>query len=142
MAWATADDVIDSWIGSDVPDDPGLVETWIGRAERSIRARIPDLQARLDVEADDGKTDLLETARDVTVAIVSRIFRNPEGFRSVSATAGPMTTHHTHGGDTPGGLELTKAEIAMLSGHSGGAFSIDLMPSTAMSGWGWVDGFS
>ena len=139
MAWATSADVIGSWIGGDAPQDPDLVDTWIGRAERSIRARVPDLQARLDAEAGEGKTDLIDAARDVTVALVTRVFRNPEGFRSVSAGAGPMTSQHTYGGDTPGGLELTKAEVAMLTGNSGGAFSIDLMPETAMQGWGWHD---
>ena len=32
MAWATPDDVIDSWIGDDAPDDDLLIAKWIGRA--------------------------------------------------------------------------------------------------------------
>ena len=36
-----ADDVIDSWLGDDVPTDVAKVETWIARAERLIRATFP-----------------------------------------------------------------------------------------------------
>ena len=48
MAWATADDVIDSWLGDDVPTDETKVETWIARAERLIRATFPNIQDRID----------------------------------------------------------------------------------------------
>lgn len=139
MSWTKPSDVTSSWIGSGAPDDNELIQTWIDRAEREIRARVPDLQKRLDAEADDGSTDLLDLARDVTISVVTRVFRNPEGYRQVSAGAGPMNETRMFGGDTPGGLSLTKEEIAKLSGISDGAFMIDLMPSTAMQGWGWYD---
>ena len=79
MAWTVAADVIDSWIGDGAPTDPDLVEVWIGRVERMIRRNVPDLQARLDLEADTTSTELLDVTRDVVVAVVTRIFRNPEG---------------------------------------------------------------
>lgn len=134
MSWTQPSDVTGSWVGDDAPDDDELVQTWIDRAEREIRARVPDLQARLDDEAETPGSELLEMARDVTVAIVTRIFRNPEGLRQTSHGAGPMNETRMFGGDTPGGLALTREEIAKLSGNSGGAFMIDLMPSSAVQG--------
>lgn len=134
MSWTQPSDVTGSWVGDDAPDDDELVQTWIDRAEREIRARVPDLQARLDGEAETPGSELLEMARDVTVAIVTRIFRNPEGLRQTSHGAGPMNETRMFGGDTPGGLALTREEIAKLSGNSGGAFMIDLRPSSAVQG--------
>ena len=141
MSWTTPDDVTDSWIGPDVPADDVLVQKWIDRAEREVRFRVPDLQARLDAEAAliPPVTDLLDLTVDVVVAMVSRVFRNPEGIRTVnqSSGTGPFSESksQTYGGDQPGGLGLTSDELAKLQGGaSGGAFSIDLMPSTATVG--------
>jgi hypothetical protein len=131
MAWTTAQDVLNSWIGEDAPTDSAKVTTWIGKAERLIRREVPDVQARIDAEAPD--TELLETARDVVAAAVTRVFRNPEGRRSTSVGTGPFSESVTFGGDQPGGLYLTDEELSSLRGFQAGqrAFSIDLMPSTS-----------
>ena len=135
MAWTLATDVIGSWIGGGAPTDSALVDSWIGRAERYIRRQVPDLQSRLDDEADlvPPSTELLDTVRDVVVAMVTRVFRNPEGRRSTQTTTGPFSENITFGGDQPGGLFLTDSELATLRGVSGGqrAFSIDMIPSTS-----------
>ena len=135
MAWTTAADVIGSWIGDGAPEDSALVDTWIGRAERLIRRSVPDLQARLDAEAGlvPPSTEMLDTARDVVVEMVSRKFRNPEGRRSTSIGTGPFSENVTFGGDQPGGLYLTDDELASLRGIQSGqrAFSIDMIPSTS-----------
>lgn len=134
MSWTQPDDVIDSWIGEDAPTDTVLVLLWIAKAEREIRARIPDLQARLDAEAEliIPSTDLLETTKDVVVSMVTRVFRNPEGIRQVNSTTGPFTDSKTYGGDTPGGLALTADELEKLTDSSAsGAFTIDMIPSTS-----------
>lgn len=135
MAWTTAADVIGSWIGDGAPEDPALVDSWIGRAERLIRRSVPDLQARIDTEANllPPSTEMLDTARDVVVEIVSRKFRNPEGRRSTSIGTGPFSENVTFGGDQPGGLYLTDDELASLRGIQSGqrAFSIDMTPSTS-----------
>lgn len=131
MAWVTSDEVIESWIGSGVPTDMQKVADWIGRAERLIRRSVPDIQSRIDEEADLDPvvTDTLDTAKDIVVSVVSRVFRNPEGIRQRNETTGPFTGSVTYGGDQPGGLSLTDDELSQLLGITGGqqAFIIDLM---------------
>lgn len=114
--WATSDDVIDSWIGDDAPDDPLLVEKWIARAERMIRREFPAIGARI---VSGLEPDLADTVNDVIVAVVTRVFRNPSGHRSVSGqeTTGQFSGSNTitYGGDNPGALELLDSERAALA---------------------------
>ena len=134
MSWTSPDDVTDAWIGEGEPGDAAKLQIWIDRAEREIRFRVPDVQARIDAQAElePPVLDLLETAKDVTVAMVTRVFRNPEGIRQTNVTTGPFTNSKTYGGDVPGGLGLTDDELAKLQGaRSRGAFTIDLIPSTS-----------
>ena len=130
MAWTTADEVIAAWVGDDAPSDASKVGVWIGKAEREVRRRVPDLQSRLDGGAEP---DLLDSIKDVVTAMVTRVFRNPEGVRSVSSGTGPFSASTTYGGDHPGGLYLTDDELAALAptGSSTGAFTIDMIPSTS-----------
>lgn len=137
-SWTTPSDVTNAWIGEDVPTDTDKLQVWIDKAEREIKYRVPDVQARIDAEADEAppRTDLLETAKDVTVAMVTRVFRNPEGVRqrNTTTTTGPFsdTGSVTYGGNTPGALALTEDELAKLQGvQESGAYSIDLIPSTS-----------
>lgn len=127
-SWTEPDDVTDAWIGADAPTDETLIQTWIDKAEREIKYRITDIQDRIDAEAelDPAKTDLLELAVDVTVAMVTRVFRNPEGLRQTTVTTGPFSESRTVGGNTPGLLALTDEEMKKLSGRRGGAFEINL----------------
>lgn len=127
--WATPEDVFDAWIGEGAPDDEAIVETWIGKAEREVRFRVPDLLARI---AADESGDLQATAVDVVVAMVIRVFRNPEGIRQRNITTGPFTGSETYGGDVPGGLALTDDELARLRGQRvTGAFTIDMIPPSS-----------
>lgn len=131
MAWTTAQDVLNSWIGGDAPTDLAKVDAWIGKAERLIRREVPDIQARIDAEAPS--TELLDTTKDVVAAAVTRVFRNPEGRRSMSVGTGPFSENVTFGGDQPGGLFLTDDELSSLQGFKAGqrAFTIDMIPSTS-----------
>lgn len=129
MVWTNANDVLDAWIGDDAPSDPILIGTWIGKAERLIRFHIPAIQARIDANLEP---DLLPNVIDVVAAMVGRVFRNPEGIRQANITTGPFTESRTYGGDTPGTLALTAAELALLTGPStSGAFTIDMIPATS-----------
>ena len=114
--WATPDDVVDSWIGDDAPDDPLLVEKWIARAERMIRREFPAIGARI---VSGLEPDLADTVNDVVVAVVTRVFRNPSGHRSVTGqeTTGQFSGSNTitYGGDNPGALELLDSERAALA---------------------------
>ena len=130
MAWATPDDVINAWVGPEAaPDDTDQVALWIARAERRIRAAVPDIKSRIDAD----EPDLLENAIDVAVAMVTRVYRNPSGHRSISGqeTTGQFSGSNTitFGGNNPGALELLDDERDLLSGSSGdaGAFEVDMM---------------
>lgn len=136
MAWVTAQDVIDSWIGSDGPTDAASIDTWIGKAERYVRspAGVPDLQARLDVEAalDPPATELLGAVRDVVIELVEGKFRNPEGVRTRQESTGPFSGSVTLGGDKPGEFFLTdeqRKRLGAVGAGSGKAFSVDMIPN-------------
>lgn len=134
MTWTLPGDVTDAWIGEGAPTDQDLINLWIGKAEREIRYRVPTIQARIDAEAElpTPLTDLLETAKDVVVAMVTRVFRNPDNIRQRNTTTGPFTESATYGGDLPGGLGLTEDELAKLQGTTvSGAFTISMIPSTS-----------
>lgn len=138
MSWTTPADVIDPWIGVDAPDDLVKLQLWIDKAERELRRRVPDLQARIDAEAVlvPASVDLLETAKDVVVAMVTRKFQNPTGTRQRNATTttGPFseTVSETVGGNNPGELVPSDDELAKLTGVAeSGAFSVDLIPRTS-----------
>ena len=128
-SWTTPADVTGAWIGEGAPTSNTQIQTWINKAEREVKYRVPDIQARIDAESP--KTDLLETAKDVVVAMVTRVFRNPEGIRQTNITTGPYTASKTYGGDQPGGLGLTDDELEKLQGARGGAFTIGMIPSTS-----------
>ena len=134
MTWTQPADVVDAWIGEDAPDDNAQLSVWIGKAEREIRFRVPGIQARIDAEAEliPSSTEMLEGAKDVTVSMVTRVFRNPEGIRQANMTTGPFTESRTYGGDVPGGLGLTADELAKLEGvRQGGAFTVSMIPTTS-----------
>ncbi|WP_104137473.1 Gp19/Gp15/Gp42 family protein [Cryobacterium sp. Y62] len=133
-SWTNPDDVTGAWIGEGAPTDETKIQSWVNRAEREIKYRVPDIQARIDTEAAETvpRTDLLETAKDVVAAMVTRVFRNPEGIRQTNVTTGPYTASKTYGGDQPGGLGITDDELAKLQGVKlSGAFTVSIIPSTS-----------
>lgn len=128
MAWTTATEVIAAWIGDGAPDDLVKVDTWVGKAERLLRSKVPTLEARLDA---GDEPDLLGNVRDVVTDMVHEVFRNPERIRQRQEGTGPFTGSVTFGGDTPGVLRVTADHVALLApaGINTGAFSIDMIPS-------------
>ena len=130
MAWTTASDVIDAWIGDDAPTDSNKVGIWIDKAEREVRVQVSDISTRI---AADSTGDLLANTMDVVIAMVQRVFRNPEGVRQVSEGTGPFTGSKTYGGNHPGALYLTDEELAKISpaGTNSGAFTVDPIPVTS-----------
>lgn len=124
--WTFPTDVLGSWIGRKPGVAESVVEAWIGKAEREIRREFPDMQARIET---GDEPDLLETVQDVVTAMVTRVLRNPEGYRQMSRTDGSITASATIGGETPGELRLTTKEYDSLLPSDGGerpqrAFSI------------------
>lgn len=142
MTWAKPKDVTDAWIGDNAPDDDAKLQIWIDKAEREILDKVPDIQERIDAQAaeDPPRTKLFDDAVDVTVAMVMRVFRNPEGQRSVSDSlgTGPLTESSsvTFGGDNPGALELTDRELEKLRPVARrGAFEVDLLAGYQGPSW-------
>lgn len=130
MSWTDPSDVTDAWIGDDAPDDTEKIQLWIDKAEREIKYRVTDLLDRIAEEAaeDPARTDLVTTAKDVVVAMVTRKFQNPRGVRQSATTTGPFSDSETVAGDKLGELYLTDDELKKLTGKRGGAFEIDLGP--------------
>jgi len=130
VAWTSATDVIAAWIGDDAPDDLAKVAVWVDKAERLLRVEVPDLLSRLDAAQEP---DLMNNVQDVVTSMVQRVFRNPEGVRQRQEGAGPFSGSVTYGGDQPGALWVTDAELKSLAapGGSRGSFNIDMIPSTS-----------
>lgn len=128
MAWTSATDVQDSWLGDPIELEEATINAWIDRAERKIRREIPNIEERID---SGDETDLIDTVRDVVVEMLERKFRNPEGIRQVQETTGPMSGSITYGGDHPGQLYLTdeNRQALMVSAERYRAFSVDLLPT-------------
>lgn len=145
MPWTPPELVSDTWLGPDAPTDLELVTAWVGRAERLIRRRVPDIEERL---AADNSGDLLETVRDVVCAAVARAFRNPEGVRQRQETVGQFAGSVTYSGSTPGALEILPDEMAALTAGASGARragSVDMIPpeSPYATGGAWaLDGWT
>ena len=129
--WATAQDVLDAWIGEDAPTDEAKVETWVGKAERLIRRKVPDVVSRYEV----GETDLAENLKDVVVDMVTEVFRNPEKRRQINTTTGPYTESFTVAGDNPGALVLTGEQFELLAPEGvsvkAAPTSVDMIPPTS-----------
>lgn len=129
MSWVSPDDVIASWVGASAPADNAKLQIWIDRTERLVRRRVPDLQQRIDDESDLGDTaDLLDTTKDVVIAMVTEVFKNPDGKRSLQTTTGPFSENVTFGGDNPGKLAFLPEYEDLLSGvNPGEAFVVDMI---------------
>lgn len=127
MLWTEPSDVIQDWIGSNIPTDEALVGRWVAKAERMLRREFPTLDQRL---GSGQEPDLLATVKDVVGAMVSRVFRNPEGIRQMQETDGSFTGSITFSGDQPGGLVLLDSERDALrepgAGKAGQAFSVSM----------------
>lgn len=132
MAWTTAAEVVAAWIGGDAPTDTAKVAVWIDKAERLLRGKVPTLAARR-AATPVTEPDLSGNIADVVTAMVQRVFRNPEGVRQRQEGSGPFTGSVTYGGDQPGALWVTDAELALISpvGSNRGAFTVDTIPVTS-----------
>jgi hypothetical protein len=130
MAWTDASEVLADWIGDDAPTDTAKVTSWIGKAERLLRSKVPSLGERLAADPVT-EPDLLGNVKDVVTEMVQEVFRNPERIRQRQEGTGPFTGSVTYGGDAPGALRVTADQIALLSppGGSTGAFTIDMIPA-------------
>lgn len=118
--WTTYQDVIDRWVGSGAPTDADLVAALIQDAEAVISAEYPRIQERLD--ADELSADVVTL---VTVRMVSRMLRNPEGLSYWQQTTGPFGQARNFGSSGTD-LWLTEQEKALLAPkRRGKAFEVN-----------------
>ncbi|WP_159844907.1 hypothetical protein [Nocardia sp. CY41] len=139
MAWATAQNVRDRWIG---PFPTGVsdaqIDTLIADVEDSILGEFRDIQQRIDdydTPPDPPNPRAIPLARVVKVVcrVVIRHLRNPEGMRSRTMAAGQYSTANTYGGDDPGSLYLSDEDRDELTGNGNlgrgqKAFTVDTIP--------------
>lgn len=141
--WTSFADVTSRWVGSGVPTDEALVEALIDDAETIILSTFPRIQERID-----GDTLPQSTVTLVTVRMVSRILRNPEGLTYWQQSTGPFGQGRNFGDAID--IWLSPEERTLLNPNTRGkAFSVDLGPdktsgryvSDAFDDWnaeGWV----
>lgn len=119
MSWATPQDIIDRWVGNDVPTDTDLMNALIADAEAVILSKFPRIQTRID---DDELPEAVVTM--VVCRMVSRLLRNPESLTYWQQNTGPFGQGRTFGSDKD--IWLTSEEQEMLAPNKiGKAYEVD-----------------
>jgi hypothetical protein len=86
MAFATFQDVLDRWVGSDQPTDDDLITALLSDAQAIIVATYPGIQARID--SGSLSADVVEM---VAVRMVTRVLRNPGNLAYWQQSTGPFS---------------------------------------------------
>lgn len=140
MAWATYEDVVARWIGSEIPaqHDEATVETLITDAEAIILSEYPALQTRIDDEA-----IAIELVKFVVCQMVIRTLRNPENLTYWQQQTGPFGQGKNFSSDSLG-IFMTDKEVSLLAPRrKGKAFEVDLGWNTPAPQWAvdeiWTD---
>jgi len=120
MSWVIPQDIIDRWVGGDVPTDDSLMEALIADAESVILSEFPGIQTRID--------DLelpLNTVKMVVVRMVTRLLRNPENLTYWQQQTGPFGQARNYGTGN-GDIWLTDNELSLLAPkRRGKAYEVD-----------------
>lgn len=121
--WATAEDVLDRWVGTGAPTDMTLVGALITDAETLILAEYPRIQERIDAETLSVDTVILVACRMVT-----RVLRNPENLTYHQQTTGPFGQARNFSSQSVD-MWLSPEEKNLLAPNKRGkAFSFELAP--------------
>jgi hypothetical protein len=132
MSYASLDDVVISLGRQLTEDEETQANGLLDRIENRIRARITDLDNRIDVET--YLSALVEAESDA----VARVLRNPGGLLQ-EQDGDYAYTRFRSAGDIPGGkLALSSDEWSRL-GVSSGAFTITPSLGTTEGTWPAVD---
>lgn len=120
MSWATPQDIIDRWVGNDVPTDTDLMTALIADAEAVILSKFPKIQTRID---DDELPEAVVTM--VVCRMVSRLLRNPENLTYWQQQTGPFGQARNYGSGN-GDIWLSSEEQDMLAPNKvGKAYEVD-----------------
>lgn len=119
MSWATPQDIIDRWIGNDVPTDTDLIAALISDAESVILSEYPNIQARIDSSALP-----LTTVTMVVSRMVTRMLRNPDAVTYWQQQTGPFGQARNFGDKID--IWLTDQEMSLLApANRGKAFEVN-----------------
>ncbi|BBC53821.1 putative portal protein [Mycobacterium phage PP] len=116
MAIATPTDVENRWVRELSEEETTLVSTRLDDAERMLKRRVGDLQAKI-TSGDLDEADV----KQVEAEMVLRLLRNPEGF--TSETDGQYT-YMLHQQLASGKLEVTDDEWEALGIRRRGMFQL------------------
>lgn len=120
MSWATPQDIIDRWVGNDVPTDVDLMTALIADAESVILAEFPLIQTRIN---DDELP--LNTVIMVVSRMVTRLLRNPENLTYWQQQTGPFGQARNYGSGN-GDIWLSDNELSLLAPkRRGKAYEVD-----------------
>jgi hypothetical protein len=120
MAFATFQDVLDRWVGSDQPTDDNLITALISDAEAIVVATYPGIQARIDSGA--LSADVVEM---VVVRMVTRVLRNPGNLSYWQQATGPFSQGRNFDSETRD-VWLKEEEKNLLAPNSRGkAYEVD-----------------
>jgi len=120
--WATVQDVLDRWVGDDVPEDTSLVQAILDDSEVVVLSVYPGIQTRIDAG------DLsAASVKVVVVRMTTRVLRNPENLRSWMQVTGPFSQQRSF---SDSDIFMTAQEKQMLApAIAGKAFEIDTAPN-------------
>lgn len=120
-----ATDVERRWLVDEPIPAEAKVTAAIEDAEDALIAAVPDLVQRVA----DGKIPNTRVHRIVARLVIERL-TNPRGLRTLQTSSGPFSDTHTYGGERPGQITVTRADIDELLGRRRQrAFSINTTPA-------------
>jgi len=114
MSWATPQDILDRWVGNDVPTDLDLVQALINDAEAVILAEYPKIQDRIDADELPFNTVVMVQSR-----MVMRLLRNPENLTYWQQQTGPFGQARNFGSGNAD-IWLSDNELSLLAPKSRG----------------------
>ena len=138
--YATPQDVVDPWMGTDKLPEDRVIQAWLNDAETMIFAEFPHL---VDNITDDPDGTWESRIKFVEIQLVSQAMRNPDGVRQRSQTAGTFTDAVTYGTETiMQAMQITPAHRSILSGGGSKHVGIDMIPNpeTHPLASSWVNG--
>lgn len=134
MAWTSAQDVLDRWVGEGKPSDNDIIDVLISDAEAIIISEFPKIQERLDAN-----TLPDNIVKMVVSHMVSRAIRNPENVTYLQQSVGSFSQAKNYGTGMTG-LYLTDQEKKLLSPNlqKGKAFNVNTAPNMLNTDpWSW-----
>lgn len=120
MSWASPQDIIDRWVGNDIPTDIDLLTALIADAESVILGTYPGIQTRIDNDS-----LRLATVTMVVARMVTRLLRNPEGLTYWQQQTGPFGQARNYGSSGQD-IWLSTEEVSLLApARAGKAYEVN-----------------